>query len=124
MDAKNWHINLGTSVAMFILIVCYQPYWDMAGFNYSLAEIVVIQKKLGASAENAWAWWAHWGLNGATYLPIIVPYIFGLSQRPRACYYAMYMSLVICLLNTLKSTYAEARPFWMNIAIIPGECTT
>jgi hypothetical protein len=42
MDPKNWFVNSVTSVATYILLICYQPYWDMAGFNYSLKEIIVI----------------------------------------------------------------------------------
>lgn len=79
MEAQNWLVNSVTSTVTFVLLVCYQPYWDMAGFSYSLTEIVTIQHELSASTISWWKFWAHWGLTIASYGPIVVPYLFGLS---------------------------------------------
>lgn len=55
----------------------------------------------------------------------MVPYgIGGLKGRPRAIYYAIFMSLVLCLINTTKTIYHEARPFWATMDIIAYTCTT
>ena len=86
----NFWVNVTTSVVVLGLMIAYQPYWDLALFNYSLTEIPVIQAQLSPATINWWIWWAHWGLNGATYGPTIVAFAFGLKQRPRACCYAIY----------------------------------
>jgi membrane-associated phospholipid phosphatase len=57
-------------------------------------------------------------------MPFIIPLVWNLKQRPRAVYYALFLSGVFLMSNGLKTTFHQPRPFWTSTGITPYGCST
>ena len=122
---SNLLVNIVSSVFVFALIIYTQSFYNAPLFDYSTyTEIQIIQQKLSPACITAWQLWSGIGLTIASTIPIIVPLVWNLSNRPRAVYYAVFIAGLDFWMNTLKTTYHQARPFWDNVQITPYGCST
>lgn len=109
---------------MFTLLCLAQNYYNQPLFSYSLTEEPIIQSHHTVENLKHWEKWSLYGLRIGQYGAIVVTYAWGLSQRHRALYYAIYAAMIFFFVNFMKTAYHQARPFWDNIAITNYGCTT
>ena len=61
---------------------------------------------------DLWKYWTSAGLVIAIGAPILIP--LAKMKKRKAIYYLLFLSAVLFLSDTTKTTYHQARPFWVD----------
>lgn len=107
--------NLILSIGTAVLIFATQPLYETSLFNWSLTAIPNAQAGMSSFSAHAWELWSNAGVGLAVAAPIAVPIIQKI--RWRAVYYLLFLSAVLFLSGTTKTTYQQARPFWQSSTV-------
>ena len=69
-----------------------------------------------------WHVYSDAGIYGPLFLSILISLV-GRTERVRACYYAITITIFLCFMHMLKLAYAAPRPFWSSDDVQAFSCS-
>ena len=107
----------------FVLIIATEPSYRDTLYDYSLTWIAQIQVDASSTKQTVWDLYSDIALYGTLFLCILISLI-GRTERSRACYYALSITVYVSVINMLKLNYADPRPFWSSDDVQAFHCSS
>ena len=115
--------NSFIALGAFALIIATEPSYRDPLYDYSLTWIPQIQAGASSTKQTAWDLYSDIALYGVLLLSILISLV-GRTERSRACYYALSVSVYVTFNNMLKLSYADPRPFWSSDDVQAFHCSS